>query len=143
MLVSNFRRGVLARPGLDAAQLQGLNPTLVQLTITGFGLDGPRAEDRACDAVIQAVAGISGCQPFARRPVHRSLVCRCVLRTSRSGHVTCKLGIAVLCRTQHAAQAERRSNRSVQPETLFVWRKKSSGSYLRLSAASLSRLHRP
>ena len=59
LLVSNFRPGVLARLGLDPAHLQNLNPTLVLLSITGFGPDGPRAEDRAYDAVIQAVAGVS------------------------------------------------------------------------------------
>jgi len=50
---------VLERLGLDRAHLQALNPTLVQLSITGFGPDGPRADDRAYDAVIQAVAGVS------------------------------------------------------------------------------------
>lgn len=59
VLVSNFRPGVLARLGLDHVQVASLNPTLVQLSITGFGADGPRAEDRAYDAVIQAVAGVS------------------------------------------------------------------------------------
>ena len=59
VLVSNFRPGVLERLGLDRAHLQALNPTLVQLSITGFGPDGPRADDRAYDAVIQAVAGVS------------------------------------------------------------------------------------
>jgi crotonobetainyl-CoA:carnitine CoA-transferase CaiB-like acyl-CoA transferase len=59
VLVSNFRPGVMERLGLDRRQLQSLNPRLVQLSITGFGPDGPRAEDRAYDAVIQAVAGVS------------------------------------------------------------------------------------
>ena len=59
VLVSNFRPGVMERLGLDRRHLQSLNPRLVQLSITGFGPDGPRAEDRAYDAVIQAVAGVS------------------------------------------------------------------------------------
>ena len=58
-LVSNFRPGVMERLGLDRPHLQSLNPTLVQLSITGYGPDGPRADDRAYDAVIQAVAGVS------------------------------------------------------------------------------------
>ena len=59
VLVSNFRPGVLERLGLDRAHLLTLNPALVQLSITGFGPDGPRAQDRAYDAVIQAVAGVA------------------------------------------------------------------------------------
>lgn len=37
VLVENFRAGVLARLGLDEAELGRLNPTLVYCTITGFG----------------------------------------------------------------------------------------------------------
>ncbi len=59
VLVDNFRPGVMARIGLDQATLARLNPSLVQLSITGFGPDGPRADDRAYDAVIQAVSGFS------------------------------------------------------------------------------------
>ena len=59
VLVSNFRPGVLERLGLDHARLGKLNPALVQLSISGFGPDGPRAQDRAYDAVIQAVAGVA------------------------------------------------------------------------------------
>jgi crotonobetainyl-CoA:carnitine CoA-transferase CaiB-like acyl-CoA transferase len=59
VLVSNFRPGVLERLGLDRAHLQELNPALLVLAISGFGPDGPRAEDRAYDAVIQAVAGVA------------------------------------------------------------------------------------
>ena len=59
VLVSNFRPGVMERLGLDRSRLQSLNPRLVQLSISGFGPDGPRAEDRAYDAVIQAVSGVS------------------------------------------------------------------------------------
>ena len=63
VLVNNFRPGVMQRLGLDSARLQALNPRLVRLSITGFGPDGPRAEDRAYDAVIQAVAGVSASHP--------------------------------------------------------------------------------
>ena len=69
VLVSNFRPGVMERLGLDRRHLQSLNPRLVQLSITGFGPDGPRAEDRAYDAVIQAVAGVSA----SHRDMHTGL----------------------------------------------------------------------
>ena len=59
LVVNNFRPGVMDRLGLDDATLVGLNPRLIRLSITGYGADGPAAGDKAYDAVIQAVAGVS------------------------------------------------------------------------------------
>src|SRR5690242_15531596 len=41
VLVENFRPGVLARLGFGTPRLAELNPTLVTLSISGFGHDGP------------------------------------------------------------------------------------------------------
>jgi crotonobetainyl-CoA:carnitine CoA-transferase CaiB-like acyl-CoA transferase len=43
VLVENFRPGVLARMGFDAAHLKALQPKLVVCSINGFGGDGPFA----------------------------------------------------------------------------------------------------
>lgn len=63
VLVENFRPGVMARLGLDDAVLSTRYPRLVRLSITGFGPDGPRAGDKAYDAVIQAVSGMAATHP--------------------------------------------------------------------------------
>ena len=63
VLVENFRPGVMARLGLDDALLAERWPALIRLSITGFGHDGPRAGDKAYDAVIQAVSGFSASHP--------------------------------------------------------------------------------
>jgi len=62
VLVDNFRPGVMERLGLDAATLAAVHPTLIRLSITGFGPDGPRAGDKAYDAVIQAIGGVAASQ---------------------------------------------------------------------------------
>jgi crotonobetainyl-CoA:carnitine CoA-transferase CaiB-like acyl-CoA transferase len=64
VLVDNFRPGVLARLGLPDAMLAERHPALVRLSITGFGPDGPRAGDKAYDAVIQAVSGFASSHPM-------------------------------------------------------------------------------
>ena len=71
VLVENFRPGVMARLGLQASDLAQRFPRLVHLSITGFGPDGPRAGDRAYDAVIQAIAGVAASQrdPHTGAPV--------------------------------------------------------------------------
>jgi len=57
-LVENFRPGAMQRLGFGQDVLDALNPNLVTVSITGFGQDGPYAEGRVYDAVIQAVSGM-------------------------------------------------------------------------------------
>ena len=58
ILIENFRRGGLARYGLDYANLQTVNPGLVYCSITGFGQTGPYADRAGYDYMIQAMGGL-------------------------------------------------------------------------------------
>lgn len=58
IVVQNFRRGVMARFGLDYPALAEANPRLVYATICGFGADGPLADAPATDSVMQAFGGL-------------------------------------------------------------------------------------
>jgi formyl-CoA transferase len=58
VVIENFKVGVLARYGLDAATLRARNPRLVYASITGFGQDGPRAAQAGYDFMIQGQAGL-------------------------------------------------------------------------------------
>ena len=71
VLVENLRPGVMARLGLADADLAARYPTLIRVSITGFGTDGPRAQDKAYDAVIQALGGLAASQrdPATGAPV--------------------------------------------------------------------------
>lgn len=54
VVIENFRRGVLARLGIDPALARADNPELVWLTITGFG---PESDRPGYDFVVQAERG--------------------------------------------------------------------------------------
>ena len=71
VLVENFRPGVMARLGLADADLAARFPKLIRVSITGFGADGPRGQDKAYDAVIQALGGLAASQrdPATGAPV--------------------------------------------------------------------------
>ena len=71
VLIENFRPGVMQRLGLPDADLAQRYPRLIRLDITGFGPDGPRALDKAYDAVIQAIGGVAASQrdPATGAPV--------------------------------------------------------------------------
>ena len=58
VVVENYRVGGFARLGFSDAVLDELNPGLVHLAISGFGVDGPDASKPGYDFAIQAVGGL-------------------------------------------------------------------------------------
>ena len=58
ILIENFRTGVMDRLGFGTAVLAELNPGLVQLSITGFGHDGPEGGRAGYDQIVQGEAGL-------------------------------------------------------------------------------------
>jgi crotonobetainyl-CoA:carnitine CoA-transferase CaiB-like acyl-CoA transferase len=58
IVLENYKVGTLKRYGLDADSLRAINPRLIYCSVTGFGQDGPRAEQPAYDFLIQAMGGL-------------------------------------------------------------------------------------
>ncbi len=58
VLVENFRTGVMQRLGLGPDVLARLNPRLVQLSISGFGHDGPEGGRAGYDQIAQGESGL-------------------------------------------------------------------------------------
>lgn len=58
VLVENFRVGRLARLGYPIERLWRLNPSLILLSITAFGHDGPAASRAGYDQIVQGEAGL-------------------------------------------------------------------------------------
>lgn len=56
--VENFRPGVAAKLGLDAATLRARRPDMVYASISGFGQSGPWTGLPAYDLVVQALSGL-------------------------------------------------------------------------------------
>ena len=57
VFVQNLSPGAAGRAGLLAHQLIERHPSLIACDISGYGLDGPRTDDKAYDLAIQAEAG--------------------------------------------------------------------------------------
>jgi len=60
VFIENFRTGVMQRLGFGYADLRVYNPTVIYLSVTGFGQKGPMREQPATDAILQAYTGIMG-----------------------------------------------------------------------------------
>ncbi|MEV0009047.1 CoA transferase [Streptomyces sp. NPDC047973] len=57
VFLQNYRPGVAARLGVDYASLAAINPSLVYVSISGYGEDGPYARRPGQDLLLQAMSG--------------------------------------------------------------------------------------
>jgi len=57
VFVQNLSPAAAGRAGVLAHQLHAAHPRLIACDISGYGLDGPRTDDKAYDLAIQAEAG--------------------------------------------------------------------------------------
>jgi len=57
VILQNYRPGVIEKFGLDYESVRKDNPTVVYLSLTGFGQTGPKAKHPATDSVMQAFTG--------------------------------------------------------------------------------------
>lgn len=57
-LITNLRPDAIERLGLTYEALRRLNPQLVCVALTGFGLSGPYRDNPAYDYIIQALCGV-------------------------------------------------------------------------------------
>ena len=60
VVVENFRPGKVDQLGLGYEALSEINPRLVYCSLSGFGQDGPRAQEPAYDLLMQGFAGLMG-----------------------------------------------------------------------------------
>ena len=62
IFVQNFRPGAIDRMGFGEPVLRKLNEKLIYVSISGFGENGPYAQTRVYDPVIQALSGATDIQ---------------------------------------------------------------------------------
>jgi crotonobetainyl-CoA:carnitine CoA-transferase CaiB-like acyl-CoA transferase len=58
IVVENFKVGSLAKKGLDYESLRAIKPDIIYASITGFGQDGPMANQPGYDYLAQAMGGM-------------------------------------------------------------------------------------
>lgn len=62
VFMQNFRPGAIDRMGFGEEEMRKINEKLIYLSISGFGEDGPYAQTRVYDPVIQALSGATDIQ---------------------------------------------------------------------------------
>jgi len=59
IVIQSFRPGVAQRMGLGPAEVRAANPSVIYLSISGFGQSGPDAQRPGTDAIAQTVSGLA------------------------------------------------------------------------------------
>jgi CoA:oxalate CoA-transferase len=59
VFIENLRPGAVERWGIDRRELRRINPRLIHVVISGFGLTGPYRNWPAYDPIIQAMGGLA------------------------------------------------------------------------------------
>ncbi|MFZ2059810.1 MAG: CoA transferase [Candidatus Binatus sp.] len=62
VFVHNFRPGIAERMGIGEEAVRAVRRDIVYVSITGYGIKGPYANQRAYDPVIQAMSGLADIQ---------------------------------------------------------------------------------
>jgi CoA:oxalate CoA-transferase len=66
--ISNWRNGVADRLGLGDDVLEARNERLIRIYVTGYGAEGPNANNPVFDLIVQAASGLSHATARANTP---------------------------------------------------------------------------
>ena len=70
VVAENFRPGTATRLGVDEETLRVIAPSMIYLSLTGYGTTGPLANDPAFDPLVQTLTGAMSAQGTAGTPVY-------------------------------------------------------------------------
>lgn len=94
VVVQNFRPGVADRIGVGYDHLKELNPSLIYVSIAGFGDRGPYAQKPVYDPLVQALSGLTTVQGGADE--HRPRLVRTILPDKLTGYAASQAVTAAL-----------------------------------------------
>lgn len=119
VVLENFRPGVMDRLGFDWETLHSLNPRLIHASITGVGTEGPYANRRVYDAVIQAISGVAALQadPSSNRPqMVNTLLCDKVTAITAAQNIC-----SALYSREQTGQGQRVQVSMLDSSLFFLW----------------------
>jgi crotonobetainyl-CoA:carnitine CoA-transferase CaiB-like acyl-CoA transferase len=89
VVVDNYRPGVLGRLRLRHEELVEVNPSIVTLSVTGFGEGGPLGNEPGFDPVLQAMSGMMTAQGGDGDPVFFTVAVNDVTTAASSAAAVC------------------------------------------------------
>jgi crotonobetainyl-CoA:carnitine CoA-transferase CaiB-like acyl-CoA transferase len=105
IVIENFRLGVAEKLGVSYERLAGANPAIVMCSIRGYG-PGPRQNEPAYDAVIQAFSGIMNLTGDPNGEVARAGIAVADLSSALYAANACQAWLRRAERSGHGAHLE-------------------------------------
>ena len=119
VFVQNWRPGAADRLGLGDAALRERNPDLIYCSISGYGPDGPYAQRRVYDPIIQCLSGHVGVQLNPEVPI-RDLV-RNVVSDKSSAYTAAQAITAALFARERGAGGQHVEVPMLDASLAFFW----------------------
>lgn len=119
VFVQNWRPGAAARLGLGEEALRKINPDIVYASISGFGEDGPYADQRGYDPVFQCLTGYVAAQVNPEIPIP-DLVRNAVVDKATSYSLAQAITAALLAR-ERGAEGQHVDVKMLDAGLAFFW----------------------
>ncbi|MEP2640959.1 MULTISPECIES: CoA transferase [Roseobacteraceae] len=125
VFIQNFRPGVAERLGLGYEALSALNPTLIYVSIAGFGHTGPLAQNPVYDPLIQAISALTSVQ--AGSDEDRPRLVRTILPDKLTGIQTSQAITAALFARERTGQGQHIQISMLDVIIAFLWSSDMNG----------------
>jgi crotonobetainyl-CoA:carnitine CoA-transferase CaiB-like acyl-CoA transferase len=119
VFVQNFRPGAVERMGIGEAALRRVKPDLVYVSISGFGEQGPYAQKRVYDPVIQALSGLAAIQ--ADRDSGRPKMVRVIVPDKLTAVTAAQAISAALLARERSGQGQHVRLSMLDAMVSFLW----------------------
>jgi crotonobetainyl-CoA:carnitine CoA-transferase CaiB-like acyl-CoA transferase len=119
VVVQNFRPGVVERLGIGYEAARAVNPRIVYLSISGFGENGPYADRRVYDPVVQALSGLTTIQ--AGSDTERPRLIRTVLPDKLSSVTAAQAVTAALLARERTGEGQHVRLSMLDTVLAFLW----------------------
>lgn len=119
VFAQNFRPGVIDRLGLGSDRLRKMNERLVYVSISGFGQEGPYAQKRVYDPIIQALSGFADIQ--ADRVTGEPKMVRTIIPDKVTGLTAAQAITAALLARERTGEGQHIELAMLDATISFIW----------------------
>jgi crotonobetainyl-CoA:carnitine CoA-transferase CaiB-like acyl-CoA transferase len=119
VLVQNFRPGVAERIGVGEAAVRAVAPSIVYVSIAGFGFDGPYAGKPVFDPLVQALSGLTTVQAGADG--ERPRLVRTILPDKLTGVTAAQAITAALLARERSGEGQHVRLSMLDAVLAFLW----------------------
>ena len=119
VFVQNFRPGVAERIGVGEAAIRAVAPTIVYVSISGFGEDGPYRDKPVYDPLVQGVSGLASVQ--AGSDDERPRLVRTILPDKLTGIVAAQAITAALFARARTGKGQHVRLSMLDAVVAFLW----------------------